>query len=375
MKLYPKLNIDYKIKDFLHSILSFFSKNKIEIEDNDTLFLNHARTAIRIALSSFGLRKTSRVGMTAYNCDTVMQSIKKAGFEIEFIDITDNFTLDLDDLAKKSKSIDALIVTHLYGIVNDMHRIKNICPNIPIIEDCAHAFLSANDTVDAGTIGDIATYSIGLGKFPSISEGGLLKINNSLYLDKLQSEYEKLPFYKLKGEFKLLIKNSLYAIAYSPTVYKFITNNLKKKRGVSNSISDFEERKMSKQSLYLFRKKEKNFEALKKKQQENTTYIISKLNDNRDFKIPNYNFSKTNGFMLPVLLSNKNSLLLTSQNLSIEVTTHFANSIKWAKSFGYKNNYCKNAEKIANSIMIIPTHYNLNKQSIENLLNSLQNEN
>lgn len=372
MILFPKLNIDFKFKDFFYSVLSFFSK--IKIVNDETLFLNHARTGLRIALSSLDLPHVCTVGMTVYNCDTVMHAIQNAGYTIEFIDVTDNFTIDLVDLEKKKQNIDVLIVTHLYGIVNDVDQIKQICPNIPLIEDCAHAFLSANDKNEAGSLGDMAIFSIGLGKFPSISEGGLLRINNNKYSDKLRLEYEKLSSYSLQEELKLLLKNLFYSIAYIPFIYGSFTKNIKKNRVFNKSVAGSIERKISKQSLYLFHLKKNDFMTYKNIQQNNVSYILSKIKDNTNIRVPNYDFHDANGFMLPVLISDREKFLLSKKNLPIEITTHFRNSIEWAKAFDYKENYCLNAEKIVGSIIIIPTHYNLKKRHVEKLIKVLQNE-
>ena len=113
----PKVNVGFSFKK---AIISFNLLLKKSYSDNssylDTYYLNHARTGLRIALSALGLPIGSKIGVAAYNCYTVMNAIIEAGYEIVFIDIDDNFHLDLNDLQHKKAKIDALIVTHFFGL-------------------------------------------------------------------------------------------------------------------------------------------------------------------------------------------------------------------------------------------------------------------
>ena len=52
----------------------------------------------------------------------------------------DDLRIDKGDLKRKSSQLSALIVTHLFGIVNDVCAIKKEFPQLVIIEDCAHAY-------------------------------------------------------------------------------------------------------------------------------------------------------------------------------------------------------------------------------------------
>ena len=83
----PRLNYQWTWSDFIQSVIALFSS---KISDNTLLklldveqlfYTNHARTALRIALSSLGLPKGSRVGVFIYNCHTVPAAVIKAGYE------------------------------------------------------------------------------------------------------------------------------------------------------------------------------------------------------------------------------------------------------------------------------------------------------
>ena len=52
---------------------------------------------------------------------------------------------------------------------NCHNELKNIIKEKPLIEDCAHSFLSKKSGKLTGTFGDAAIFSFGKAKFPSIA--------------------------------------------------------------------------------------------------------------------------------------------------------------------------------------------------------------
>jgi perosamine synthetase len=70
----------------------------------------------------------------------------------------------------------AIIVTHLFGNPCEMTEIMELARSrqIPVIEDCAQAFLSRHDGKLVGTIGTIGCFSLQQGKHITTGEGGLV---------------------------------------------------------------------------------------------------------------------------------------------------------------------------------------------------------
>ena len=166
-KLVPRLNYGYSLNDSFISLIGIFKKPPqhtylINLFHNDNIFfVNHARTALRLILNSIGLNIGARIGVQAYNCYTVFNSIKAAGMKPVFLDVNDHFTIDVKDLEKKSGNLDCLIITHTFGVPADIQKIREIFYNKPIIEDCAHSFLSSYKGQLTGTYGDAAIFSFG----------------------------------------------------------------------------------------------------------------------------------------------------------------------------------------------------------------------
>lgn len=87
----------------------------------------------------------------------------------------------------------AIIVTHLFGNPCEMQAIMDLAQrhNIPVIEDCAQAFLSTWGNQYVGTIGSIGCFSLQQGKHITTGEGGIVVTNDEalarrmyLYINK-----------------------------------------------------------------------------------------------------------------------------------------------------------------------------------------------
>jgi perosamine synthetase len=92
-----------------------------------------------------------------------------------------------------SERTKAIIVTHLFGNPCEMGKIIALAESrgIPVIEDCAQAFLARHQNRFVGTIGRIACFSLQQGKHITTGEGGLIGTNDeglarrmSLFINK-----------------------------------------------------------------------------------------------------------------------------------------------------------------------------------------------
>ena len=75
-----------------------------------------------------------------------------------------------------SEKTRAIVVTHLFGNPCDMRAIMDLANahNLPVIEDCAQAFLTSYDDRYVGTLGTIGCFSLQQGKHITTGEGGVV---------------------------------------------------------------------------------------------------------------------------------------------------------------------------------------------------------
>lgn len=348
----PRLDVRFSVQSLW--VYWFGKINRREGE----YYLNHNRTGLLMALQALNLPKGSRVGMMVYDCETVIAAIHQAGYEIVFIDVTDDFQLDLDDLSRKCKGLSALVVTHLFGIPNSMEKIRAICGEIPLIEDCAHAWDSHfADGTRCGLKGDMASWSVGQGKIPTIGDGGILKVNNSKYKSAVEKKYASLNGYSFLGETKLMLTLLFRGIIYKPFFYSLITWKLK--QNTARSVTQYiDARKMSKGVLRIFCNECEKVAELVDKHKNFQQQWIEALEKDQRIKLPNrVLLNMSNGFMLPTLSEDREAIIDEYRKKGIELGRHFSQSIAWAKEFAYRDGDCPNAEKIRKQIVVFPTYY------------------
>ncbi len=81
----------------------------------------------------------------------------------------------------------AIIVTHLFGNPCEMGEIMELANarGIPVVEDCAQAFLAQHDNHYVGAIGAIGCFSLQQGKHITTGEGGLVTTNDAAFARRM----------------------------------------------------------------------------------------------------------------------------------------------------------------------------------------------
>jgi perosamine synthetase len=82
----------------------------------------------------------------------------------------------------------AIVVTHLFGNPCDMTDILALAAQrgIPVVEDCAQAFLASDRGCTVGTMGDIGCFSLQQGKHITTGEGGLVVTNDPVLARRIE---------------------------------------------------------------------------------------------------------------------------------------------------------------------------------------------
>jgi aminotransferase EvaB len=129
--------------------------------------------ALYLSLASLMLPIGSEVIMTA-NCGLYSATVAvRLGLVPLFIDIDyETSQIDLNILEKSiSNSTKVLVITHLYGIANEMDKITKICHEngIMLIEDVAQAVGGEFEGKKLGSFGDISAFSF----YPTKNLGAL----------------------------------------------------------------------------------------------------------------------------------------------------------------------------------------------------------
>lgn len=338
--LKPRLDIRFNMRQQACYLLG-----KPYVPNCNEFMVDHGRSAMVLALRSLKLPQGAGVGMMAYNCHTVMNAIEQAGCNPVFIDVSDDLTIDVEDLRRKAKLFSVLIVTHLFGIVNDVQAIIKEFPSLLIIEDCAHAYGIGH------LYGDFATFSFGQGKLPSLGNGGMLVVMNERYSNEVKHNYNLLPSYSIVENLKLFARLWMKSVLYRPWAYSWITLPMKQRRSLASGKEMIHPRKISRGVSALYESERKRIPEMIKKRLDNADKQVQLVSDD----IARY-YIGINAFMLVTWCDNPKLLQEKMSKRHVDTATHFSHSIDWAKEFGYHQGDCPNTENLINHLLMIPTY-------------------
>jgi len=134
--------------------------------------------ALFLALRACGVRPGDRVLLNGYTLAPVPGAIDHAAAQPVLVEITEDLTIDLEDLRRKAESSGArtLVLSHMRGHVADMDAVVRLCDElgIDLIEDCAHTLGARWSGRHTGTFGRAACFSAQTFKHLNSGEGGLV---------------------------------------------------------------------------------------------------------------------------------------------------------------------------------------------------------
>ncbi len=130
--------------------------------------------AIELALRALGIRPGSRVASVANAGAYTTTALLALGAEPVFVDVDrDSRLMDLAHLRQviTQGGVDAVVVTHLFGLLHDMQAVLEITgpSGVPVLEDCAQAHGARRDGRRAGGFGAAAAFSF----YPTKNLGAL----------------------------------------------------------------------------------------------------------------------------------------------------------------------------------------------------------
>ena len=343
----------------------FSSEGFLNLENS--YWLNSSRVGLRLLLNSIG-DKPLNIGVQAYTCHTVFQSIEKAGHTPVFLDLSLDFKLDLKDLKEKVDTIDVLLITHTFGFLDAIEEIKTIAAGKIIIEDCAHSFLSNYNGNFAGSLADASIFSTGLGKFPAVGSGGLCLINENKKFPLFEEEYAKVSKPSGISSLKVFVKTIVFSFMMKPPFYGLITyklgKKLDKKMDLGNKFT-FDEFKGYSWSKKVFKNNISFYHRIKQRQTKNAKSLNDLIKNERIKILRDVNEKNVaNNYIFPLLVEKRDKLFDVLLENGIEPGKHFHKSLEWASEYGYKEGDCPNSEVIVRNIIAVPIHFGVSKKSL-----------
>jgi perosamine synthetase len=178
-------------------------------------FVNGTST-LHIALEALGVGVGDEVIVPPLTMSATAFAVLHSNATPVFVDV-DPLTWQISSQSIRNKISDktkAIITVALYGGSPDYDAIKNIAPNIPIIEDNAEAFGTKYKKKNIGKFGVFSSYSFQSSKQLSAGEGGML-CTNSLELADKARKLQSLGYLAVGAKVQKIDKRIIQAPDYS----------------------------------------------------------------------------------------------------------------------------------------------------------------
>lgn len=148
-----KINPKFELKYFKNSINEF---------QNIYFEFDLARQALSY-IALIEKVPNPKIAMPSFICDVVPKAFLSNCWDITFFEPKNRYQIALDDLDLfNTNHINALLIPHYFGMLQNMNPIEKWCKkyNIILIEDCAHLPLLPHTENMYGCFGDYAIYSM-----------------------------------------------------------------------------------------------------------------------------------------------------------------------------------------------------------------------
>lgn len=343
---------------------------------------NSGRSAFLAILQALDLPKGSEVLLQGFTCNAAVNPILWSGLQPVFVDI-EKETLNLapNDLEQKiGPKSRAVLIQHTFGLPAKINEILGTCQkhNLILIEDCAHSLGAVYNGKKIGTFGQAAFFSLGRDKVISSVYGGIAVANDAVLAEKVKVFQEKCSVPSNCWILQQLWQPVLTKILVMPLygffgMGKYVLIFLQKLRIISKAVSKIE--KQGRQPKYLPGLMPNVLAILALNQLRK----LDKFNQHRQ-KIADFYYQNLRelGLTLPLRTEGRIFMrypILVERHQSNEILKFFRKrkiflDDGWRKAavvppdtnqkkMGYQNGFCPMAEKVADSIVNLPTHINI----------------
>lgn len=155
------------------------------------LVVNSGTAALHASVNAVDIGPGDEVITTAYSFWATAQAVLAQNAIPVFVDIEkDTYCIDPNEIEKKiNEKTKAILPVHVHGTPCDMDKINAIAKkyNLYVIEDAAQAAGAVYKGRKAGTLGDMAAFSLNGSKNLPASEGGIVTTDNEELYERARS--------------------------------------------------------------------------------------------------------------------------------------------------------------------------------------------
>jgi perosamine synthetase len=367
--LIPTEHWEYTIRDLLFSRASGRSNelDRIDLPGiGGCVPLRSGRAGVVLALKALALPPGSSVAVPLYCCPVVFKAIAAAGLRPIFIDVDlASYCISPEDLSAKRSQVDAIIAVHMFGNLCDVGLLRDAAPGKPVIEDCAQALGSKLNEALAGSKGDISIFSFRSGKYLSVGEGGAIWCKDSKVALRLRELLTAVPAHSRSAEYSHATKTYLRSILRRRPFWGLIGDWLWAAYNAKTDIADqapISVTKVFATDLNLTMRRMPQLGSWIEKQRANARCYEENLRVNAEmlcFEKPGAYWNRLQYPLLMPTPSHCEEFVKLLKRKQISTSRPYKDVTKIAtQQYGYTGD-CARAERVAESVLVIPCNYKL----------------
>ena len=180
------MTVGYENKMFQQELSSYLGSDFIKLTNSGTM-------AFLLILMALDIRKGDEILLPDYICNDLLGPIYALGAIPKLYDNQENSWLSSDKqiLSKVTSKTKVVVVNHTFGFLfKDIDSLSSLIPShVNIIEDCCHAIIGINNTLNKFTRKSslCCFYSFNATKMLSAGEGGAISSNDIQFIKKINN--------------------------------------------------------------------------------------------------------------------------------------------------------------------------------------------
>ncbi len=379
MAVFNSLGSNYKLEFILKSVFSpagrkarSIAKHNLAAHYKGKAVLTYkGREALELALRLSNLPAGSQVGINGFTCYVVFAAAERAGYEPVFIDVEKsglNFSInELRQAHIQNPNLKAIVIQNTLGMPVDMDSLVAYCKKnqILVIEDLAHsqgAFYPGN--IECGLAGEMTMLSFSQDKPLDVVAGGAL-IDRRTESGEVGALAETALNLRLKNRF-YPFWTYLIRTTYQLGIGRLLHAALKKLHLLSTPMGG------NKVSITNISSKAAALLALRwhdRQAELEHRKMIAKVYKNalpKSVQFEEVSGSVPSHLRFPIRVQNRPGLVAFLKQSQIYVGDTWYDAPIGPKKYlnltSYTYGLCPNAEKLAETIVNLPTHINVSSE-------------
>jgi dTDP-4-amino-4,6-dideoxygalactose transaminase len=406
MSIFNSLGSNYSFSFSLLALKQLLAPNRQHLKhleeklsnkfDDQVKLVWKGRDAIELCLASYGIGQGDQVLTQALTCHSVEEAVKRTGAEVVYTDVEPNqVRLDFDQFKQtvsNHSDIKAVIVQHTLGYPDQVGRISDFCQqqDILLIEDLAQSLGGEDYSLEKlGSRADALILSFGRDKIVDGISGGAVVFRKPVE-QNLEIPFA-LPSSKPKQvrRARKIINQDLFYPVLTWLIRKTyglglgqLIHYMAQKLGWFYSPVKSNHQHYCSLPAYYAPLIEQSYDQLERNinhRRKLAHYYLNQLSqlESVELMVDREQVSRGTNLRLPILVENPASLIKFLKKRGIYLSDRWYKQAVDAGSTNqdsvYQANSCPQAEQVAQKIINLPTHQEVNLSQAEQISASIKN--